>query len=603
MLTAIKKLLALLSAREKIHLYFIFIGLVCMAFIEMAGIASIMPFMAVVSNPDIIHTNQWLKAVYDFFEFQDTQNFLFFLGLIVLGMLLLSNGFKAMMSWLMLRFDNNLHYSLARKLLAEYLNRPYSFFLNRNTADMGKNILTEARVVVSGVLSPGMQFLSSSLTALFILALLVIIDPLLAFTIAAVLGGTYAAIYSLARGKLTRIGQEQVMANLNKYKIAGEALSGIKDLKVLGREREFLKQFSIHAKKHACNNILAGVISQLPRYALESIAFGGILLIVLYFLGADQEITRMVPLLALYAFAGYRLLPALQQIFAGVSNVRFGLASLNVLYRDLIEEKSHPDPEYCLSKQNILPPLPFNSQLELSEICFQYPGANETALKNINLSIIPNTTVGLVGSTGSGKTTMVDLILGLLQPVSGKMLVDGNEINLDNLARWQCNLGYVPQHIFLCDDTVIKNIAFGVPDSDINMEDVLRSARIANLHEFVQTELPKGYETEIGERGIRLSGGQRQRIGIARALYRDPSVLIMDEATSALDGVTEKAVMEALHTLSGEKTIILIAHRLTTVKDCDMSYHLEHGRIINQGTYAELQKTSKWFHAVAREIN
>ncbi len=597
MINVVKKTLALLSPREKRHLYLIFFGLVCMAMLEMAGIASILPFMAVVSNPGIVETNKWLNAVYVFFEFENITNFLFFLGVIALGFLFFSNGLKAMMSWLMVRFDNNLNYSLSRKLLAVYLNRPYPFFLNRNTAEMGKNILTEARVVITNVVSRGMKFLSGCVTTLFILGLLVLIDPILAIIIIIVLGGSYAVIYSLARAKLARISREQLEANKMKYKTAGEALSGIKDLKVLGREREFLDRFAIHALRHARNNIFSGVISQLPRYALEVVAFGGILLIVLYFLGANQEISRIVPLLALYAYAGYRILPALQEIFASVATVRSSLASLDLLHRDLIEEKSQPDTELSLEKQDILQPLPFCQKLDLRKVSFQYPGALDCALKDIDLSIRPNSTIGLVGSTGSGKTTMVDLILGLLKPISGKILVDGVEVNSDNLARWQCNLGYVPQHIYLCDDTVTRNIAFGVPDSEINMEQVLQSARIANLNEFIESDLPKGYETDIGERGIRLSGGQRQRIGIARALYRDPAVLIMDEATSALDGVTEQAVMEAIQTLSGKKTIILIAHRLTTVKDCDAIYQLEHGRIVNQGSYQELQKSSRWFYS------
>ncbi|MBK8185293.1 MAG: ATP-binding cassette domain-containing protein [Candidatus Competibacteraceae bacterium] len=240
------------------------------------------------------------------------------------------------------------------------------------------------------------------------------------------------------------------------------------------------------------------------------------------------------------------------------------------------------------------------ARIFLSAVTYHYPGIHELAIKGLNLAIKPNTSIGLVGSTGSGKTTTVDIILGLLTPTSGQMLVDGIEINSDNLACWQRNLGYVPQHIYLSDDTITRNIAFGVPNQEIDMTAVIRAARIANMHEFIEGELPESYETIIGERGVRLSGGQRQRIGIARALYRDPTVLIMDEATSALDGITEEAVMEALHNLSGKKTVIMIAHRLTTVKDCDVIYLLEEGQIIDQGKFFDLQKSSKWFQAATK---
>lgn len=600
MFMVIRKIFDLLSTKERKQLYFIFGSLVNMAFIEMAGIASIMPFMAVVANQDVIRTNRWLKLFYDFFKFTSLHSFLFFLGSLVLGMLVFSNIFKALTTWLTLRFDNRLNYMLARRLLAQYLARPYSFFLNRNTAVLGKNVLSEVKNVIGGVLSAGMQVLSSALVGFFILALLLMVNPLIAVTIVAVLGGSYGGIYLLARNRLTTIGREQLEANSMKYKAASEALSGIKDLKILGRERVFLDRFAVQAQLHARNNVIAGIISQLPRYALEVVAFGGILLIVLFFLGSEQGLGQMVPLLALYAFAGYRLLPALQQIFSGITTVRVNLATLEALHRDLTEERRKTDPELILTDTEGLEPLPFTGGLELRNIGFTYPEAQDQVLDGINLTIVHNTTVGFIGATGCGKTTTVDIILGLLTPSEGHLLADGIEVSGGNLLRWQRNLGYVPQNIFLSDDTVTRNIAFGVQDSEIDMAAVVRAARIANLAEFVEKELPQGYETVIGERGVRLSGGQRQRIGIARALYRDPSVLIMDEATSSLDGVTEEAVMDAIRNLSRKKTIIMIAHRLTTVKDCDIIYLMEHGKIINQNTYAELQKSSEWFKVAAK---
>ncbi len=596
----IRKLFNLLSAKERRQLCYIFAIMVCTAFIEMAGIASIMPFMAVVSNPNMVSTNKWLRWMYNLFGFSSMHNFLLLLGVLLLVFMVLSNIFKAFSSWTIIKYDNQLNYTLARRLLAQYLTRPYSFYLNRNTADMGKNVLSEVRNVIEGVLYSSLQFLSNSLVSIFILALLVIVNPLIALSIVLILGGAYTIIYTLVRRILNRISKEQVYANSMKYKAASEALCGIKDLKILGREQTFLDHFAFNALRHSRNNVTAGIIAQLPRYALEILAFGGILLIVLYFLGSKNNQANSIPLLAVYAFSGYRLLPALQQIFSNVTSVRFNLAALTVLHNDMIRGANSIDPEIMLKRSKGISPFPYRQKLELRNVDFCYEGNEEPVIRNLNLIIPPNTTVGLVGSTGSGKTTTVDIILGLLKATAGGLYVDGVEIGEDLLPSWQLNLGYVPQAIFLCDDTITKNIAFGVPDGEIDMDAVLRAAKIANLHDFVENELPKGYYTVIGERGLRLSGGQRQRIGIARALYRDPSVLIMDEATSALDGITEESVMDALRALSGQKTIIMIAHRLTTVKECDVIYLMEHGRISDRGTYENLMSTSSWFQAAGR---
>lgn len=596
-----KKLLALLSSGERMQLFFIFIAIVCMAFIEMAGIASIMPFMSMVSNPEMVETNRWLKQIYDLCGFSNRQSFLVFLGVIVLMLLVFSNIFKALTTWMTLSYDNRLNYILARRLLANYLSQPYVFFLNRNTADMGKNILNEVRTVIAGVLSPCMGAFSSSLVCLCILALLLYINPIIAVTIIIVLGGAYAGLYVIVHRRLSVIGQEQVEANFMKFKIAGEALSGIKDLKVLGREYAFLDEFTLYARRHARNNVCAGIISQLPRFFLEIMAFGGILLIVLHFIATEKGVTDIVPLLALYAFAGYRLLPALQQVFSSVTTMRFNLPSLNVLHDDLVNAQIDAfSPSIYLSCQE-KGPIPFQYALELRDVSFSYPGAHKPALQGVSLIIAPNTTIGFVGPTGSGKTTIIDVILGLLSPSSGELAVDGTIINLGNLSRWQLCLGYVPQFIYLCDDTITRNVAFGVPDDQIDVMAVKRAAKVANLHQFIEDELTDGYATIIGERGVRLSGGQRQRIGIARALYRDPSVLLLDEATSALDGVTEEAVMEAIDNISRKKTIIIIAHRLSTVKNCDVVYILDKGIVKDRGNYKELLHSSSWFRIASSE--
>ena len=600
MFTVLGKMLDLFSPRQKRQLYYLWAAMVIKAFLEMVGIASILPFMSVVANPEVVNTNRWMKQIYAYFQFTSVANFLVFLGMSLLVLTICSNLFKALYTWWALRYDNQLNYMLARRLLAQYMARPYSFFLNRNTTEMGKNILIEVRTVINGVLSAGMSVLSGVLVSLFILILLLMINPFVAVTIAATLGSVYAGLYILSQRRLIKISSDNLHVNMMRCKLADEALSGIKDLKTLGRERVFLEQFGVYAQRHSLNTVNVGIISQLPRYALEAIVFGSILLVVMYVEVKEGSSNQMIPLLALYVLAGYRLLPSVQQIFSGITTVRSNLGSLEVLHRDMTEEQTDSNPEHLLARSGHMQPLPFTRGLELRNVSFCYSEVQAPVIDEVSLTIAHNTSIGLVGTTGSGKTTTVDLILGLLTPTSGQLLADDVEISGDAVARWQCNLGYVPQSIFLSDDTITRNIAFGVPEQEIDMAAVVRAARIANLHGFIEQELPNGFETVIGERGIRLSGGQRQRIGIARALYRDPAVLIMDEATSALDGVTEHAVMEALHMLCGEKTIIIVAHRLTTVKDCDVIYLMENGHIIGQGTYDELLSSSLWFREAAQ---
>jgi ATP-binding cassette, subfamily B, bacterial PglK len=600
MLGIIRKILILLSHEERHQVYRLFVAIVFLGLIETVGVASIMPFIAVVAKPDVVYSNKWLKLTYDTLNFTSIPSFLVFLCVLVLGILVISNGFKAMTTRAMLRFTFMRNHSLARQLLVRYLNQPYAFYLNQNTAELGKNILVEVGSVVNGIINPFIEVISSSIVVIFIFSLLLIVNPLLAVTVALVLGGAYSGIYIWVRRKLYKIGKLRVEANKMRFKIITETLNGIKELKVLGRESDFLRRFAVHSKKFAEHQSTSQIINRLPRFALEVVAFGGILLIVLYYLIFNVNTSHLLPLVALYALAGYRLMPSLQLIFSETALIRFNIPALDILYKDLTCESNKRSIE--LTKEYNIERLPLRRYFMMERVDFAYPNTKEQVIKEFSLTIEAKRTVGFVGSTGSGKTTIADIIIGLLSPDDGKIIVDGVVIENENLIRWQKNIGYVPQNIYLSDDTVTKNIAFGVSDKNINNQAVLDSAKIANLHDFVVSELPQGYETIIGERGIRLSGGQRQRIGIARALYHDPDVLLLDEATSALDGITEDAVMEAIQNLSHKKTIIMIAHRLTTVKNCDVIYVMENGEIIAQGTYEELMQSCSPFRNMAKAM-
>jgi ATP-binding cassette, subfamily B, bacterial PglK len=596
----IRQLLFLLSRRDLLQLFLLTVMLIMLALLELAGIASIMPFMALVITPGVIQENKWLLAVYNWLQFESNNAFLMFVGLISLSLLLVGNIGRAFSSWLTSRYQARIAFDLSRRLLVSYMARPYAFFLGRNTSDLNSNIMNETGGVANYVLRPMVDIVSSAVVAVAILTLLVVVDPMVAIVIATITGAAYTAIYSGFRKKLTVIGEQQVESRAQMLKTTTEGLSGIKDLKLFGRELTFLRRYSFFAKRLAKNDVYSGMLMQLPKQLLETIAYGGILLVVLYLLSKGKGAGQIIPMLALYAFAGYRLLPTLHTLFGSFATIGYAKVALHVIHRELADEVDPELAERQLKAIAEAKPAAFRKSLELRNLHFRYEGAAAESVRSLNLTIRPNTAVGLVGPTGCGKTTTVDLILGLLSPSQGEIVVDGVPIDDNNRASWQRALGYVPQQIFICDDTITRNIAFGVPEEEIDMAAVRKAASLASLSDFIETNLPDGYDTYIGERGIRFSGGQRQRIGIARALYLDPPILIMDEATSALDGVTEKSVMDAVSNLSGKKTIILIAHRLSTLKDCDVIYHLEQGAVVSEGTYEQMMQSSSWFQAASR---
>jgi len=594
----LKKLLYLLSSKDRKRASLLLIMVLIMALLDMFGVVSIMPFMAVLTNPEVVETNAILKTAFktaSIFGVETNRQFLFFLGVVVMVMLVVSLTFKALTMYLQVRFTSMCQYRIAKRLVEGYLYQPYSWILNRHSADLGKTILSEVGVVVAKGLKPMMNLITQGAVALTLMVMLTIINTKLALIIGFTFGAAYLIIYKLIRGFLTRIGQERLRANQLRFTSVIEAFGAFKELKISGLEKFFAKRFSEQAKIFANHQASAQIISQLPRYFLEAIAFGGILLVVLYYIKQSGTFTDVLPLIALYAFAGYRLMPALQLIYSNFTYLRSVGPSLDAMYDDLNSLDS-------FSSQHDQGILPLNKAINLNHISYHYPNSSKTALKDISLNIPAYTTVGLVGATGSGKTTTVDIILGLLEAQQGTLEVDGKVIDKHNLRAWQNSIGYVPQHIYLADNTVASNIAFGINPEDINQAAVERAAKIANLHEFVINELSLQYQTTLGERGIRLSGGQRQRIGIARALYHNPKILILDEATSALDNLTEKVVMEAVYKLSNKITIILIAHRLSTVKLCDNIYLLEKGKLKEQGTFEKLTQISDLFQETATNL-
>lgn len=588
------KILDLLSPQERRRAWLLLGMILVMALLDAVGVASIMPFMAVLANPQVVDSNAYLSATYAALGFTATEPFLFFLGVMVFVVLVLSISFKALTTWSLTHFTQMRNYSLSMRLVAGYLHQPYEWFLNRHSADLGKNVLVEVQQVISGALIPLMQSLAQGAVVVAILALLLAVDPRLALYLGLGLGIAYGAIYGALRRRLSRSGKARVAANLGRFQVLTEAFGGIKEVKIAGLEQAFLDRFDGPAYRFARTQVTATVVGQMPRYALEIIAFGGMLLVILYLMRTARGLQGALPIIALYAFGGYRLMPSLQQFYTSVTQLRFAGPALDNLHQDLRQ----------LAPTPVLPPasvpLALTQAISLVDLSYGYPQATRPAVQDLTLDIPARATVGLVGTTGSGKTTTVDIILGLLPPRSGQLLIDGIPLTAANRRAWQGSLGYVPQQIYLADDSVSANIAFGIPAGCIDQSAVERAARIAKLHDFVTQELPRGYATLVGERGVRLSGGQRQRIGIARALYHQPQVLILDEATSALDNLTEQAVMDAVQALGHEITIILIAHRLSTVRECDHIYLLEKGQLTAQGTYEQLVAGNDRFRRMAQ---
>ena len=576
-----------------------FLGLCAIAvvagFMETVAVASIMPFLATLASPELVSSDPRLARLHALLGGGDQSQILAYLGGIVLLILVVANAFSASATWLTLRFANRQGHALSVRLLASYLAKPYVFYLDRHTAELQKNVFGEVQRVTGGMLVPAAQILTKLSVVAFLSALLLLVNPLMALVVTGVLGGVYAVLYRLARATLHHAGRTSVESGTQRARTAIEALVGAKEIKLLGREAEFLERFKEPSLRWADAQTKAQALGQLPRYAIETVAFSLILPLAIYLLGTGRGMGELLPLLGLYAFAGYRLMPALQQIFSGFAAIRNSQAALEAVLKDLRPHADAVAPRHETRADRI----PIRTAVELVNVHFQYPGENTWALKQVSLRIPKNASVALVGATGCGKTTVVDLLMGLLRPSEGSLRVDGVEIDERNLHQWQRSIGHVAQQIFLCDDTIARNIAFGLPDADIDVARVESVSRLARLDEFVVGVLPKGYNTVVGDRGVRLSGGQRQRIGIARALYTDPDLLVLDEATSALDNVTENAVFEALQALAGRKTIVMVAHRLSTVRGCDQICVMEHGRILEHGSYEELMRSSHMFRALS----
>lgn len=565
--------------------------------LEAVGIGLIGPFLQIAMNPELIQANKFINQVYKSLNLDSNNEFIAVLGIA----LIILFCFKSIAYFFMKSYIYNFGYrqkgKISTKLMDTYLTVPYVFFLKKNTSTIIRNILVETEKFAQQVLIASLEAIANLLIIIVLIALLARTDIIFLALVSAIILPTFAFFYTL-RKKFSSWGQTASECRNEIIRIINHSLGGIKETRVIGCEEYFQKQMDVKLKKYEVAESLFSSMQIIPRIAIETILVVFLILIVIiYQLFFGQSVQQLIPSLSVFAIASIRLIPAASQFIALVSYVQGATYSMDAIYLDLMElEQQNNSVKNSLHKQlenngdkpNFYANHSFNfrSKIEISNLTYYYPNIDSPAISEICLNIKKGESIAFIGKSGAGKTTLVDIILGLLQPQSGDIRVDGLSI-YEDIRLWQNLIGYIPQTIFLMDETLERNIAFGVPDELINQKRLNQAIEAAQLKDLIE-QLPDGINTVLGERGIRLSGGQRQRIGIARAIYHKKEILVLDEATSALDNETEALVTKAIQALSGTITMIIIAHRLTTVEHCDRVYTLEAGRIIKSGSYKEV---------------
>lgn len=543
--------------------------------LETLGVGLVIPALALLTQHDIARSYPALQPILQALGNPSQQTLVVGGMLMLVGVYLVKALFMALLAWRQTRFAFGVQAQLSQRLFTIYLRQPYTFHLQRNSAQLMRNITGGVGMFTGSGIQPGMMLFTESLVVLGLCSLLLIVEPVGALIVVSVLGAAAWGFYRLTRGRIARWGEARQYHDGLSFQHLQQGLGGAKDVKLLGREADFLEQYRMHNAQSARVGQLQATLQQLPRLWLELLAVSGLAILVISMLAQGRALETVLPTLGLFAAAAFRLMPSVNRILGAMQSLRYGSSAIDTLHAEL----GLTTPEVVGAHS---PVTPFHVDLALSQVTYVYPGAAKPALKSISLAIQRGESVGFIGASGAGKSTLVDILLGLLTPDKGEVRMDGCDIQV-NLRNWQDQIGYVPQSIFLTDDTLRRNVAFGLPNEQIDDAAVQRAIKAAQLEEFVAS-LPDGLETIVGERGIRLSGGQRQRIGIARALYHDPAVLVLDEATSSLDTATEQGVMQAVRALHGSKTVIIVAHRLSTVEHCNRLYRLHEGKVVEEGT-------------------
>jgi len=553
--------------RKKLALVF-FLSL-AQGIFQVIGVTSIFPFLAIASDPERIRHSQFGLRFLALLPPLGNRELLVTTGVIAIAALLLSNAVNLLAEYARTRYAHSFGHWLRVRLLRKMASQPYSYFLQRNSGDLLKKVVGDVMNYINGVLLPLLDSIARGLAAALLLATLFLVQPVIALSAALGLGAFYLIIFRLFARKRREANEGLRTSFAGSYREAQQMLGGIKPIKVHRAEEHFLSRFAGYSAIVAQMFARVPIVANSARYLVEPLAFGGLVLAVVVLAARGRDFSDILPNLGVMAVAGYRLVPTLHLLYSQVTQVTSMRYSLDEVFEEFAaaerDEKSG-NAERSAEKSR---PMEWEYAITLDEVSFIYPGTDRPVLDRFSATIQRNTSIGFIGPTGSGKSTLIDLLLGLHRPTSGRMLIDGQPLAPELIPSWQATIGYVPQEIFLIDDTIARNIALGVPDNEIDNARLREVCAIAQILDFIETELRDGFQTTVGERGVRLSGGQRQRLGLARALYRRPSLLLLDEATSALDVATEAKLIEALHSLTGKLTIVMATHRLSSVGGYD----------------------------------
>ncbi len=589
------QLLNLLSFKQTKSLIYLQLLIIIMSFTELLGIASILPFMTIVTDPTTIESNKYLRYLFEMTEFSNLQDFIILLGVVVVLLLGLSAAISIITIWRLSVFANQTGTELADTLYRYYMGRNWMFHSNINSSLLTKQITQEVSRFTGGILQPLLTINAKIVFVTVVVISLLFFNPGISIAVSLIISVAYISIYRLVSSAVKMNGSHISKMQEKRYKIMNDTFLGVKELILLGRTASFINSFSssgrLLAKSEASNFSLA----HLPRYFIEFVGFGITIGLIILLLSISMNVDSFIPILSLYAIAAFKLLPACQQIYYSTVTMRGNHAALEEIESDLKNAKIFSKNEDNISCKN---QIKFNDVIKLNEIEFKYPNAKHAAVSNINIEIKKNQMIGIAGESGAGKSTIIDILMGLLEPDNGTLTIDNNKIDHSNLRKWQNCIGLVPQNVILLDATVAENICFGLTESEISEERIIEALHLSNLYDFVMS-LEFKLKTLVGENGVKFSGGQRQRLGIARALYHNPPVLVFDEATSALDNLNEKKIIENINMLKDQKTIITIAHRLSTIKSADKIYFFSKGKIVGKGSYQELYNENIHFKKLA----
>lgn len=565
------------------------------AFTEVAGVASIGPFMSLVSNPSQIYQEGFFNNLYDISGASNQQDFLALAGIMVVTILLTSAIVATFSLRYIYHFAQKVGAEISSNLFDYYISSNWLFHTQKNSSNLITNLTSECSRVTTGIIVPALIMNAKIFISISIILFLFWVDPLVSIIGFTLFGSAYSIIFYSVKIKLEKNGEKLTEHQNIRIRSMNEGFGGIKDILLMDRADQFKNRFreSSHIYGQAIGT--QQTLSEIPKYWIELLAFGTMILLVLFLmLSLEGDLSTIIPTLSMFAMASYKLIPSFQQIYFYLSGIKFSQSAILSVGNDL---RNHLQNKQLKNRSKDNKVLSYD--LNLENVFFKYPNKNHQVTNGVSIFIPENSMVGFVGPSGSGKSTLIDIILGLLIPSQGLMKVGGKKIDESNANVLQALVGYVPQTIFLGDCSIKHNIAFGLNDRDIDLSRIDSAVNQAQLNDFID-QLPEGLDTIVGEKGVQLSGGQRQRIAIARALYRNPKILVLDEATSSLDGMTEKKIMDSIYKIASDITVLIIAHRLNTIKECDMIYYMDDGKIIDYGNYEALMNSNKNFRDLSK---